>query len=257
MYFDNFPRVFYDFPINEDGSNKLVVVSDITRNVRFKKEFIERLNVYELYRMRDGETIEQVSEKLYGSPNYHWILMILNERYDYIEDFSLTTPALDAMIQRKYGNRKDDVKMYADFDGLVTNGKFAVKMENTENNVGDFLLDKIKVGQVIKRKTSIGDYLAVVDSFSGDYINVSMQNGELKLGDEVSVYKYYDNEQGVFTEELVGETKILECNLGTGLSKISNYEYETIVNETKRIIKVLPSSYLSQIVNEFEALIGS
>lgn len=248
----------YDLPINADGSNKLVAVSDITRNVRFKKEFIQNLNVYEIYRMRDGESIEQVSERIYGSPAYHWILMILNERYDYIEDFPLTTPALDAMINRKYGRRKDDVKMYVNSEGVIVNGKFAITLENTENPdiVGDFLFDKIKVGQIIKRKTSIGDYQGIIESTSGQFFNILMNNGELKAGDEVSVFKYYDNAAGVFTEELVGETTIIECNMGTELNKVSNYEYEVAVNEAKRVIKILPRAYLDQVVNEFEALIG-
>lgn len=259
MYFDNFPGMMYDFPVNSDGSNKLISVADVTRNVRFKKEFIDNLNIYELYRMQDGETIEMVSEKVYGSPAYHWILMILNQRYDYIEDFPLSVSALDVVLERKYSSRKLDVKFYTDSEGTICNGEYALTLENTpDENIGNvFLFDKIMPGHIIKRQTAIGDYLATIDSITEDgKFNVTMHSGKLEAEDEVSIYSYYD-QNGVFVEELIGETTILTASLGINLNVVTNYEYEMMKNEEKRIIKILPRSYLDQIVNEFESLINS
>ncbi len=38
MYFKDFNKIYYEFDIN--GQRELEVITDITRNVRFRKEFL-------------------------------------------------------------------------------------------------------------------------------------------------------------------------------------------------------------------------
>jgi hypothetical protein len=101
MYFKNFPQFIYDFNIN--GQVKDVVISDITRNVRIRNEILANIALYDEYDVKDGETPEIIAEKVYGSANYHWIVMLTNERYDYIADFPLTYTALVKYVEDKYG----------------------------------------------------------------------------------------------------------------------------------------------------------
>lgn len=105
-YFTKFPQMLYDFTTS-DGKQRFILVKDITTNVRFQKEVIENIAQYEHYDMQDGETPEIVSEKFYGSSQYHWVIMILNKKFDYIEDFPLALPELEEYIAEKYGD--DDV----------------------------------------------------------------------------------------------------------------------------------------------------
>lgn len=101
MYFENFPKFAYDFDIN--GERKVLIVSDITRNVRFRKEILSNVTLYDEYDIKEGETPEIIAEKLYGNSQYHWIIMLINNRYDYIADFPLTYTALAQYIADKYG----------------------------------------------------------------------------------------------------------------------------------------------------------
>jgi len=101
MYFENFPKFAYDFDIN--GERKVLIVSDITRNVRFRKEILSNVTLYDEYDIKEGETPEIVAEKLYGNSQYHWIIMLVNGRYDYVKDFPLTYTALTQYITDKYG----------------------------------------------------------------------------------------------------------------------------------------------------------
>lgn len=101
MYFENFPKFAYDFDIN--GERKVLIVSDITRNVRFRKEILSNITLYDEYDIKEGETPEIIAEKLYGNSQYHWIIMLINDRYDYIADFPLTYTALSDYIRDKYG----------------------------------------------------------------------------------------------------------------------------------------------------------
>lgn len=77
MYFKNFQKIYYDYTIN--GEKELKVVTDITKNVRFRKEVLFNILTYDLYDIKDGETPEIIAEKIYGNPEYHWIIMLANE----------------------------------------------------------------------------------------------------------------------------------------------------------------------------------
>ena len=68
MYFENFPKFAYDFDIN--GERKVLIVSDITRNVRFRKDILSNVTLYDEYDIKEGETPEIVAEKLYGNSQY-------------------------------------------------------------------------------------------------------------------------------------------------------------------------------------------
>lgn len=102
MYFEDFPKFVYDFEIN--GQKKVILITDITRNVRFRKELLSNISLWDEYDIVDDETPEIIAEKLYGNANYHWILMLLNERFDYVADFPLAYPKLVEYVEDKYGS---------------------------------------------------------------------------------------------------------------------------------------------------------
>lgn len=118
MYFKNFDQLYYDFEIN--GKRELKVVTDIVKNVRFRKEILANITLYDEYDIRDGETPEMIAEKVYGNPNYHWIIMLVNERYDAVSDFPLSYHQLEKHITAKYGvGHEYDTHHYVDTSGYI------------------------------------------------------------------------------------------------------------------------------------------
>lgn len=101
MYFSRFPNVLHQ--ATKDTRKQYALV-DITANVRFRREILEKVNLFDIYIIKDGETPELVSEKLYNTPYYHWVLMLLNEMYDYRNDWPVNDKALDQHIINKYGS---------------------------------------------------------------------------------------------------------------------------------------------------------
>lgn len=121
MYFDKFERIFYDLDLGKQNTD-LTVLTDITTNVRFKKYLIENVSSWDYYYIKEGETLEIISEKLYGSPLYHWILMVLNEKYDYVNDMPLSQIDLEKHVDDKYGSgARNTVHHYIDQRGYVVN----------------------------------------------------------------------------------------------------------------------------------------
>lgn len=97
MYFKDFPQFLYDFNYG-NGVIKTDVVKDITRNVRVRKEILSNITIFDEYDIIDGETPEIISEKFYGTPDYHWVIMLANERYDWSSDFPLPERILQKHI---------------------------------------------------------------------------------------------------------------------------------------------------------------
>lgn len=120
MYFEKFPPILYDFNIN--GETQVKLITDVTRNVRFRRDILANVTVFDEYDIQDGETPEIIAEAIYGNAQYHWMIMLANERFDYRNDFPLAYLELSKYITDKYGaGNEDDVHHYIDPKGFVVN----------------------------------------------------------------------------------------------------------------------------------------
>lgn len=123
MYFKNFPTFLYDYDIN--GSTQYKLVKDITQNVRLRKELLSNVTLYDEYDFRDGDTPEIIAEKVYGSPLYHWVIMLVNEKYDYVNDFPLPIYELEKHVTDKYGAGNEyDTHHYVDTNGFIVHSSY-------------------------------------------------------------------------------------------------------------------------------------
>jgi len=132
MYFKKFPKFLYDFKIN--GENKVALVKDITQNVRVRTQILENITLYDEYDIRDGETPEIIAEKIYGSPEYHWVVMLCNQRFDYINDFPLSTYNLEEHITQKYGAGNE----YNTHHWIDTNGNWVHEGASGATSVSNY-----------------------------------------------------------------------------------------------------------------------
>lgn len=116
MYFRNFNTFFYEYSIN--GQDVIKTVKDISKNIRFRSEILSNITLYDEYDIKDGDTPEIIAQKYYGSPEYHWVVMLCNERYDWIDDFPLSTYQLEAFVTQKYGSGNEyNTHHYIDSNG--------------------------------------------------------------------------------------------------------------------------------------------
>lgn len=135
MYFDRFKDIYYEFNIN--GKKVLKTVKDITTNVRFRKELLSQVTLYDEYDIQEGETPDIIAAKYYGSSQYHWVVMLANERFDYINDFPLSYHAFEMYVQDKYGDSLYDTHHYEDDDGFVVNSGYPVSNYEHEQKLNE------------------------------------------------------------------------------------------------------------------------
>ena len=140
-YFAKFPQIYYDFKLGSSADpTTLLVIKDITQNVRIRKEVLSNVLLYDIYHIQDGESPEVIAEKVYGSPLYHWVVMMVNEKFDYIDDFPMSSYTLENYIDNKYGNQRNSPHHYVK-DGYIVNsdepGAVSVSNADYEYNLNE------------------------------------------------------------------------------------------------------------------------
>tara|TARA_B100001778_G_C18543055_1_gene609260 strand:+ start:389 stop:895 length:507 start_codon:yes stop_codon:yes gene_type:complete len=105
-YFKTFPKLFYP-----TGKTK-TVVPDIFRRVHMDKFFANRTNLTG-YFISDGQTPELVSQDVYGSTQYHWIVLLANDIIDVQREWPKSQEELTLYVKDKYGaNNSSDIHHY-------------------------------------------------------------------------------------------------------------------------------------------------
>lgn len=132
MYFEKFPIIYYDFDIN--GQRTVKLIRDITINVRIRKEILDLISIYDEYDIMENETPEIISEKVYGSPIYHWVIMLCNQRYDYVNDFPLSTRDFEKYVREKYGDNVSGIHHYVNEAGYTINSDVSGAIPITNYN---------------------------------------------------------------------------------------------------------------------------
>ena len=140
MYFSNFENMVYEF--NIAGKDTAIFLKDITRNIRFRRDVLANITVYDEYDIIGDETPEHIAEKFYGNPQYHWIIMLANDRYDYIADFPLSQNILEQFIADKYTNPYG-IHHYANPKGFVVNSN-AVGAVSVSNSDYEYTINESK-----------------------------------------------------------------------------------------------------------------
>lgn len=129
-YFNQFPLIVY--PLTHDGKTLVpYTMTDISTRVKFDMPDKDLLTMTEVYQIIDGETIEAVSYKAYGTPYYHWIIMFVNNIFDNIGDWYMTDDQLTTYCEYKYGDETYNPYLIVDdYGNIVGNAKTTTFMNN-------------------------------------------------------------------------------------------------------------------------------
>jgi hypothetical protein len=170
-YFKSLPRTQYD--INNNGTVKLV--TNILTRIARKSNIALTGGLFYNYTMQEGDTPEIIADKYYGNINYHWVVMLINNAYHNVYDFSLSMDNFNAYINDKYGSYERSVgvtKTISDADtyNIASIYSETHNVEQTTEN-SSLLSGTIPSGNTTTIKLS-----GSVDPFStlgvGDYVEL-------------------------------------------------------------------------------------
>lgn len=101
MLFSMYPRLL----VNTITPNTSTVVTDIFRRISMNR-FKSNLVFLQTITVPDGFTIEQVSDKFYKNPEYHWVIMIINDIVDIRKEWPMSNQDLIRFVKKKYGENQ-------------------------------------------------------------------------------------------------------------------------------------------------------
>tara|TARA_R100000541_G_scaffold47662_1_gene54698 strand:- start:45 stop:593 length:549 start_codon:yes stop_codon:yes gene_type:complete len=100
MYFKNFPVIPYDSV--GDGSVKFV--TNLLRRVAIRQKVKTNALLYDTYDIKQGESPESIADKLYGDPELHWVVMLVNDITDRYHQWPMTYAQFLQFVNDKYAD---------------------------------------------------------------------------------------------------------------------------------------------------------
>lgn len=87
---------------NRNSSYDYVRVKNIFRRAKIRDDFFQTSTVFTKYKIIGEERPEQVAEKIYGSSEYDWVVLISNNIINVRTEWPLTDSELSDYLFRKY-----------------------------------------------------------------------------------------------------------------------------------------------------------
>lgn len=267
MYFKDFPKFLYDFKYGTTDDVKMSVVTDITRNIRFRKEVLENYSLYDEYDIKDGETPEIIAEKVYGNPNYHWIIMLANQRYDYISDFPLDQHALDQHIKDKYNPTLTSSNWYIN-NSDPKDIKIYFKVDNPSEGAFNPAYINTSVLFNVKGMTTVGEF-SLSDNFGDpdhtDHVGFDFltqyfwlkveHDGVIPIGDPVGSLTINTSGREYNAVYFLDANGFKVDPTTPGAYAVSGAQEADRANEEKRRIKLISPDVISLILKQYKEFI--
>lgn len=229
MYFEKFPKTVYTLDEYKSGQ----IVTDILRRTKFVEQLVQNFAFFDEYDVQDGDTPEIVADLFYNNPQLHWIILHANEIIDPRFEWPIDEYNLYRLTSAKY-NSAEAIHHYENNSGNIINGVLNISSSSEYDN--------FFVGNVIINNTNNG--IGFVSSKSNtSSLTITVTSGGFQSGDVI-----------VLSLNANVSANISQTSTLTG-TPITNFQYESELNEQRRRIKVIKPQLVSDIINNFETII--
>ena len=100
MYFANFPRIPYD----NYGTGDFRLTPNILKRIAVRANVKTTTSLFDTYDVKEGETPEMLAAKLYGNPEFHWVVLMMNDVVDRYHQWPMSRRQFLAHLNDKYTN---------------------------------------------------------------------------------------------------------------------------------------------------------
>jgi len=215
-YFKHLPDILYQSPLSHKTSTSdYINVKNIFRRTKLKDYLAGSVSVFNKYIIEDGERPDTISESLYGSPQYDFVVILaagitnINHQWP-VQDYQIYDIAL-----AKYGSEEkmNENHHYETYEIKDSKGRQILPPDLIVDV--DFKMDGSSLRYPTNRFTLIS------------------QAGNTQLDDK--------NEYTVATDNIA--------------RPVTNFEHEIQENEKNREIDVLQRGYLTTFVNDMRDIV--
>ena len=90
------------------GNKNFKLLPDILKRVKIRSGLSASRFVFDKYNVKEGEKPEDVAFKYYGDPEYHWVIMMVNNITDRYYGWPMTQADFADFLTDKYGAGSED-----------------------------------------------------------------------------------------------------------------------------------------------------
>jgi hypothetical protein len=236
-----------------------VLVTDILKKFKISDKTKKSIAV-ENYFVKDEDTPESIAYFLYGSPTYSWLVLMLNEIKDRNTEWPYNYNMMTKMLEEKYSSSSlflfdsdinfvlsDVTRVEVGFDSYEVKSvdrnlnkvtlKETLPLSVTTGDTARFYKDNQLLKQTTLRRVVYEDVFSIhhFEDEDGNYIDPRSTVDSTPYQENLTyLYQYVNG----FAEEYV----------------VSNYDYENKINDDKRNIILLSSSYRNQVVSKISRM---
>ena len=236
MYFKNISTAIIDI----DGSGNVDLIKNLTAKAKISDALINNAGFYETVEIQDGERPDHLSQRLYGTGQYHWTFLLLNPQIKNIwDDWPMKHGQLVEYCINKYQY------LAADTDASLSN-KFTIGETVTGGISGATGIVKevhVNMGYIVIQKTT-GTFTITGETISG---------GESQDNVACNFIKSQAYAPHHHTDDSTGEWVTRRA---AGTSAYSYIDYESAITEQNRNIKVIKPSLVRDVARQFIKTMG-
>ncbi len=228
-YFRSFSDILYQSPLaSRNSSYDYVRAKNIFRRAKIRSDIFQAAVAFDKYKIIGEERPDQIAEKLYGSSQFDWIILISNNIINIREEWPLSDFEFNNYITTKYTTSElGQVHHYETTAVFDSRGKLIIpggKIVDQNFSVTYFDYD-------------VQDPVVVGQPYTFDSSTTNFDSTLVKFDASV--------------QTIINQGKSITVN---PVKSISVYEYEIQRNEDKRNIYVLKPRYLQTIIDDFEEI---
>lgn len=269
-FFQQFPKTVYDFQSN--GIDTKII--DIFRFIKVDDIVSDDLSIYTYYKVNDGDRPDIISNLLYKTPEYYWTFFILNEHLKTgLSGWTMSSEQFQSYIETEYSGTVITSRpvIVRDGDGFITEYRNSL---SDRFQIGETVIgaNSNATGRVVSIDAQLGQLLLanvngyfqenefIIGQTTGDAV------GSLQVYDHSSAPHHYEDSSGTvyYNQIFIDESKIYTPGIGyinnsqnldpalSQLTAISNFQYETQLNDARADIKIVQPIAIYDFVKTFK-----
>jgi len=265
-YFKKFGRLGYDI----EGNGILEHVVNLSSNVTLSERLRNSVSFYNKVKVQDGERMEQLSHRLYGSPDFYWTFVLMNPNLKNLwNDWPKSLQQIVEYSKNKYPGNAGRASSSAIIDANIQVGDVLYETTRPECKgivKSIHLNDGYVVFEPQYRCERNGVYdatatnrgLCIIDKFNpgtnvwkqnefltNAAVSISGPNWNIEFSSVVNHYDAPHHHVDSTTGDIVPERE-------TGTHPISNLIFEEWINDRNRTISVIKPDLINEVAKEFE-----
>jgi hypothetical protein len=231
MYFKNIASV----PIDIDASGNLDLMKNLTARAKLSDELINNIGYYETVEIVDGERPDHLSQRLYGSDEFHWTFLLLNPQIKNIwDDWPMSSGQLVEYCINKYQYLAADTN-----ETLVDKFILGETVTGSVSSATGIIKEiHVNMGYLVIEKTS-GTFIEAGETLQGGNSSDSVACNFIK-SQAYAPHHHVDDSSGEWVKRR---------NAGT--TAYTYIDYESAVTEQNRQLKVIKPEHMTAVSTQF------